>query len=70
MNETSDTNLRSHLGKMHQMIEFLYPSQKNQIQPKSKLISIDEKKKLDEAAIEAIVQDSLPFNHFQKSGMK
>ena len=70
MNENSDTDLRSHLGKTHHMIEFLYPSQQKQYQPKSKSISNEEKKLLDEAAIEAIVQDGLPFNHFQKTGMK
>jgi hypothetical protein len=51
------------------MTEFLYPSQKHQYQPKLKSISIEEKKKLDDAAIEAIVQDTLPFNHFNKRGM-
>ncbi|CAF2047524.1 unnamed protein product [Rotaria magnacalcarata] len=31
---------------------------------------LKKRKKLDETAIEAIVQDGLPFNHFQKSEMK
>lgn len=51
------------------MIEFLYPSQKNQYQPKLKIISNEEKKPLDDVAIEAIIQDALPFNHFRKRGM-
>ncbi|CAF1342402.1 unnamed protein product [Rotaria magnacalcarata] len=54
-NETSDTNLRSDLDPLSGA---------------STWVSIEEKKKLDETAIEAIVQDGLPFNHFQKSGMK
>lgn len=72
MNEISDTSLRSHLGKTHQMLDFLYPSQKKQHQAKAKekLITSEEKKQFDEAAIEAIVQDGLPFNHFHKRGMK
>ncbi|CAF4465899.1 unnamed protein product, partial [Rotaria sp. Silwood2] len=69
-NENSDTNLRSHLGKTHRMIDFLYPSQKDQQQPKLlKKLSAEEKKILNAAAIEAIVKDALPFNHFSKTGM-
>ncbi|CAF4093339.1 unnamed protein product [Adineta steineri] len=68
-NEYSDTNLRSHLGKMHRMKDFLYPSQRIQYKPKYSTISAEEKKILDTAAIEAIIQDILPFNHFRKAGM-
>ncbi|CAF1216161.1 unnamed protein product [Adineta ricciae] len=68
-NENSDSNLRSHLGKTHRMQDFLYPSQKAQHQPKPKMISSGEKAILDAAAIEAITQDSLPYNHFRKKGM-
>ncbi|CAF1447205.1 unnamed protein product [Rotaria sordida] len=69
-NENSDTNLRSHLGKTHRMIDFLYPSQKNQQPPKPlKNLSTEEKEKLNAAAIEAIVKDALPFDHFRKPGM-
>lgn len=69
-NEHSDTNIRNHLGKVHNKAEFLYPSQKSNYQPKARSINIEEKKIIDQAAIDAIVKDSLPFNHFQKTGMK
>jgi hypothetical protein len=48
------------------MTEFFYPSQKNQYQPKLKSIANEEKKKFDDAAVEAIIKDDLPFNHFRK----
>ena len=54
---------------MHRMTEFLYPSQKNQHQPKPKLIGNEEKNKLHDAAVEAIIKDDLPFDHFRKDGM-
>lgn len=69
MCEKSDSNLRSHLGKVHNMREFLYPSQLPISRRKDALIPAEEKKKLNEAAINAIVRDALPFNHFKKPGM-
>ena len=69
-NELSDSNLRSHLGRIHAMKEFFYPSQYRKKPPKVVVqISNERKKELDEAAIQAIVQDSHSFNLFRNSGM-
>lgn len=51
------------------MLHFLYPSQRKQYQSTNVTIDSSMKKTLDNAAIEAIVQDGLPFNHFRKTGM-
>lgn len=71
MNELSDTNLRSHLSRVHDMKQFFYPSQYRKKPPKViEQISNQRKKESDEAAIQAIVEDSHSFNLFRKSGMR
>jgi len=53
------------------MIQFLYPSQQRRKPLKmEEQISNQRKKVLDEAAIQAIVQDSHSFNLFRNTGMK
>ncbi|CAM4849384.1 unnamed protein product, partial [Rotaria magnacalcarata] len=66
----SDANLRSHLGRRHQLSEFLYPSQRLNFQSKSQLLSADLKKALDDALIYSIVKDSRPFGDFRKAGFQ
>ncbi|CAF1428026.1 unnamed protein product, partial [Rotaria sordida] len=66
----SDSNLRSHLGRVHKLDEFLYPSQRKKNLPKEKSITSDQKELLDSAAIQAIIQDSHAFTWFRKSGMQ
>jgi hypothetical protein len=69
-NELSDTNLRSHLGRIHDLKEFLYPSQyRKKGPPKEEHLSNQRKKELDEAAVQAIIQDSHAFNLFRNTGM-
>ncbi|CAF4987944.1 unnamed protein product, partial [Rotaria sp. Silwood1] len=67
---SSDSNLRSHLGHIHKLEEFLYPSQRNQKPLKEQKISFQHENNLDSAAINAIIQDSHIFNLFRKPGMK
>ncbi|CAF1650266.1 unnamed protein product, partial [Adineta ricciae] len=69
-NKLSDTNLRSHLGRFHKLEKFLYPSQRIRQPRKEPTISVQQKQKLDAAAVNAIVQDAHVFNVFRKSGMK
>ena len=54
----SDANLSSHLGRRHQLLEFMYPSRRLRFQSKSQLLSPELKKELDDALIYAIVKDS------------
>ncbi|CAF4085958.1 unnamed protein product [Rotaria magnacalcarata] len=71
VNELSDSNLRSHLGRIHKLTDFLYPSQRPQEKlPKPVNLTQQRKKILDEAAIQAIIDDSHSFNIFRKSGMQ
>ncbi|CAF4423836.1 unnamed protein product, partial [Rotaria magnacalcarata] len=59
VNELSDSNLRSHLGRIHKLTDFLYPSQRPQEKlPKPVNLTQQRKKILDEAAIQAIIDDS------------
>ena len=51
------------------MVELLYPSQKTEHRQKPASIGVEDKRKLDEFAIKAIIQDALPFDHFRKPGM-
>ncbi|CAF4645497.1 unnamed protein product, partial [Rotaria socialis] len=72
-NQLSDTNLRSHLGRAHKFTDFLYPSQRPTKQlPEEETLSVSgqNKKALDTAAIQAIIEDSHAFNIFRKSGMQ
>ncbi|CAF1298723.1 unnamed protein product [Adineta steineri] len=71
-NQFSDSNLRSHLGFMHGLYSYLYPSQVKQRENHEKKDSIlpHLKKELDTAAIECIVIDGLPFGTFRRPGMQ
>ncbi|CAF2388842.1 unnamed protein product [Rotaria sp. Silwood2] len=66
----SDSNLRSHLGRIHDLDGFLYPSQRKKPLPKEKSITFNQKQLLNAAAIEAIIRDSHAFNLFRKPGMQ
>ncbi|RNA27827.1 hypothetical protein BpHYR1_028262 [Brachionus plicatilis] len=65
--KNSDSNLRKHLGGVHNM-DVLYASQVTA----SKKIEIDSqrRKELNKAVLECIIIDSRPFGDFSKSGMK
>ena len=68
----SDTNLRSHVGWVHNMPDFLTQSQldrkkKNQSELR---IPISEKKILDEMLVDCIIEDARTFNDFLKKGIK
>ena len=67
-NGSSDTNLRRHLGNVHKLEGFLYPSQLRH-HKKAKLVSTKYKRQLDNAVIEAIFLDGRSFNDFEKKGM-
>lgn len=66
----SDSNLRTHLARRHQLMEVLYPSQRLNYQPKTQLLSSDFKKQLDDALIYSIIKDSRPFGDFRKVGFQ
>ena len=69
----SVSNLKSHLGRKHKLTEFLTMSQVRHLNKEAKskpLISKQEKSKLDEMALKAIINDSQAFNIFSKPGMK
>ena len=66
----SCANLKSHLGHFDGMADFLQDSQKkNEAENKTKL-SVDLKKKLDQAILVAVVCDSRSFSDFGKKGIK
>ncbi|CAF4044221.1 unnamed protein product, partial [Adineta steineri] len=69
----SDTNLRKHLASnLHNIPNVLYKSQIDNLTTstlRTSTIPIEKKKELHTAAINAIIQDGLPFDTFQKSGM-
>ncbi|CAF4098315.1 unnamed protein product, partial [Rotaria sordida] len=69
LNSISDSNLRRHLGGVHGLKEYLYPSQLQNYQPKNKLISTKLKQQLDKAAVQAIYVDGRSLNDFEKPGM-
>ena len=74
MSSNSDANLRTHLGYAHNKIEFLTPAQLkrfNNIKDNANSqIIVEEKLKLDELVVDAIIQDSRTFNDFAKNGIK
>ena len=66
----SDTNLRSNLARYHNLLEYLYPSQRLRYQSKISSLSSNLKKELDDALIYSIVKDSRPFGDFRKTGFE
>ena len=69
----SDTNIRSHLGKVHNLIEYMYESQRTSSINRMPLNDqIDKKtaKRINEAILECIIEDSRPFGDFHKIGMR
>jgi hypothetical protein len=68
----SDANIRSHLGKVHKLINYMYESQRTPSIDVAKNDQIDKKtaKRLNEAILECIIEDSRPFGDFHKSGMR
>ncbi|CAF4226782.1 unnamed protein product, partial [Rotaria socialis] len=67
-NDSSDTNLRRHLAYVHNLNQFLYPSQL-QNRKKASLISTKLKQQLDKAAIDAISVDGRSFGDLGKEGI-
>jgi hypothetical protein len=68
---SSDGNLRLHLASKHGYTDVLFESQRNRkFHNKNNLISISDKKRYHNAAVECILTDSRPFSDFSKTGMK
>jgi hypothetical protein len=72
----SITNLRRHLFTKHNVIDAAYDSQVEQIKQQSArpddfLTTLPKvrQKQLDEAIVDCIIDDSLPFTTFMKPGM-
>ncbi len=63
-NGSPDSNLRRHLGNVHNMKEFLYSSQL-QTKTDATLISTKDKQELDGAIIEAAYMNGRSFNDFR-----
>jgi hypothetical protein len=66
----STTNLRRHLGFVHNRSDLLYDSQRKEYKPKPSSLSNDFKKELDEKLVYAITVDSRSFGDFSRPGMK
>jgi len=72
----STTNLRRHLFAKHGVIEAAYDSQVTQIKQQSAqhddflaTLPKTRRKQLDQAIVDCIIDDSLPFTTFMKPGM-
>ncbi|CAF4047465.1 unnamed protein product [Rotaria magnacalcarata] len=65
----NDCNLRSHLGRAHNMFEVMYESQKRQRVSKSSKIRPEKKREYHQAALNCIVTDGRPFGEFRRAGM-
>ncbi|CAF3309353.1 unnamed protein product, partial [Rotaria sp. Silwood2] len=65
----NDCNLRSHLGRIHNMVEVMYTSQRQQRATRSNQIKPEKKREFHEAAIECIIRDGRPFGDFHRPGM-
>lgn len=70
------TNLRRHLFVRHDVLEAAYDSQIAQINKRidskkdsQQVLSKERKKQLDEALLNAIINDGLPFTTFSKAGI-
>jgi len=74
-NRQSVTNLRKHLFVIHNVVGVAYDSQlaqiKQQIHQRDTLPVLPKarKEQLDKAILDCIIDDSLSFTSFQKSGM-
>ncbi|CAF3053233.1 unnamed protein product [Rotaria sp. Silwood2] len=75
-NNGSATNLRRHLFAKHDITAAVYDSQLAEIKPKpapkndtTTTLSKTRTKELDKAIVDCIIDDSLPFTTFMKSGM-
>ena len=66
----STTNLRRHVGAIHNRADLMYNSQKKYHQRKRSFISPEMKKILDEKHLQAIVIDSRAFNDFSRPGIR
>lgn len=66
----SDSNLRLHLGTTHGFTQFLFPSQRR-LKPSNENdpLSRERRQELHSAAIDCIIDDSLPFGAFRRRGM-
>ena len=64
------TNLRRHVGAIHNRADLMYNSQKKHHQRKRSVISPEMKKILDEKHLQAIVIDSRAFNDFSRPGIR
>ncbi|CAF2090095.1 unnamed protein product [Rotaria magnacalcarata] len=69
ISSNSDANLRSHLGRAHNMPEMLFDSQRNQSTANPKQIKPEKKRELHQAAIDCIITDGRAFGDFRRLGM-
>ena len=69
ISSNSDGNLRSHLGRVHNMPEMLFESQHNQSATNPKQIKSEKKREFYEAAIDCIITNGCPFDNFHRLGM-
>ena len=67
-NSSNEAGLRKHLGNVHNMKHLFFKSQTGLSSTKFE-INPQETKKFHEAAINAIIQDGLPFGIFRKPGV-
>lgn len=65
----NDSNLRSHLGRAHNMAEVMFDSQRQQRAKTSHKIPTEKKHLYHAAAFECIVTDGRPFGDFRRAGM-
>ena len=66
----SDSNLRLHLGTVHRLEHFLFPSQRKPAPSQDQTISNERRAELNRAAINCIIDDALPFGAFHRRGMR
>lgn len=66
----SDSNLRLHLGTVHGLQHFLFPSQRKSIASQNQVVSNERRAELNQAAINCIIDDALPFGAFRRRGMR
>ncbi|CAF1541526.1 unnamed protein product, partial [Didymodactylos carnosus] len=62
----STTAVRSHLVKQHKLVQLILPSKQRQ---NSGTLPVDQKRKLHQLCIEAIIEDSRPFGDLAKPGI-
>ena len=69
ISSNNNGNLRSHLGRVHNMPEILFESQRNQSATNPKQIKSEKKRELHAVAIDCIITDGRPFDDFRRLRM-